>query len=164
MLKPASARWSVARREAELLSERYDDPPIPALEIAEGSAVDVVFTDFNEFADEVSGFCDFEAKKIYVYNRDTMRRKNFTIAHELGHWILHRDLFADDASEYKVLPRFTKPNYADSLEKEANSFAAELLVPTRLLKPVIRLSASKLADMFLVSREMMEYRIRNVGR
>jgi len=162
MLKPASARWSVARQKAEQMAEDFTTPPIPALEIAEHSGVDVVFTDFNEFSDDVSGFCDFANKKIYVNSSDKTQRKNFTIAHELGHWVLHRELFKDDTNEYKVLPRFTKPDYDDPLEKEANFFAAELLVPTRLLKPVRWLPPAKLADLFFVSRTMMEHRVRNV--
>lgn len=59
------------------------------------------------------------------------RKRRFVIAHELGHWYLHRDkkLFAcseEDLSETSMR--------TDQIEKEANVFAAEFLLPTKLLK------------------------------
>lgn len=156
-------RWSEAQRRADLLTINYKSPPIPALEIAESRGIDVVFAAFNKFENDVSGFCDFVGAKLFVNNSETTARKNFTIAHELGHWELHRSLFLDDPNRYTVLPRFTKPDRDDPLEKEANHFAANLLVPKRLLLPVITAPTSQLASIFGVSREMMEWRVRNVS-
>jgi len=89
-----------------------------------------------------------------------MARQRFTIAHELGHWVLHREYFLAHPESYPVLPRFEKPDKDNYMEKEANSFAAHILVPERLLTPVRRYPVSKLAQLFLVSREMMEHRLK----
>lgn len=48
------------------------------------------------------------------------------------------------------------------MEKEANKFAACLLVPERLLAPVKGASVAALARSFGVSRTMMEFRLKNV--
>lgn len=68
-------------------------------------------------------------KTIYVLKNDQpIRDKLFAIAHEIGHWILH--------SRDKERPRFDfsgKDRPSDKVlieeEKEANSFAFELLMP-----------------------------------
>lgn len=157
------ARWDLARHEADKLTESFSRPPIPVLEIAEQSGVDVVFTDFGSHSATVAGFCDFENSKLFVNQDDKFGRQMFTIAHELGHWILHREFFVADPQKYAVLPRFQKAR-PDPYEKEANCFAAELLVPKKLLLPVIGAGISYLADIFGVSKEMMEFRVKNVGQ
>lgn len=57
-------------------------------------------------------------------------RRRFTISHELGHWELHEDhsqflCSEDDMRDYGRSP----------LEREANCFAAELLMPTVHFRP-----------------------------
>lgn len=155
-------RWGHVERKANELTAPYSAPPIPVHEIAENNGVNVVFADFGRHAEEVSGFCDFTGKRLYVNRDDSPRRQAFTMAHELGHWLLHRDIFTEDPDRYPVLPRFSDPNREDPLEKEANRFAACLLVPERLLRPVIGAPITALADVFGVSRTMMEFRVKNV--
>ncbi|PWB81528.1 MAG: hypothetical protein C3F11_14950 [Methylocystaceae bacterium] len=155
------ARWDYARRRADELTRDYSSPPIPVLEIAEQNGVNVVFSDFGKHRDTVAGFCDFEEARIYVNESDGFGRKMFTIAHEFGHWLLHREFFERDAKEYAVLPRFQKPR-ANPFEQEANCFAAEILAPKHLLLPVKYAGVAQLADIFGVSREMMENRLKNV--
>ncbi len=159
---PQFARWGSAASAADKLTAGYSTPPIPVIEIAESNGVDVVFADFGENSDTVAGFCDFKAAKLYVNNDDMTERQMFTIAHEFGHWMLHREIFKEDPESYPVLPRFQKPSKSDSLEQEANHFAANLLVPKRLLLPVRHAPVSQLASIFLVSVTMMEHRLKNV--
>ncbi|HBD89657.1 MAG: hypothetical protein A2092_04490 [Rhodobacteraceae bacterium GWE1_64_9] len=158
---PSRPRWDRARREADKLTEPYAKPPIPVHRIAEQSGVDVIFADFGRHAQTVSGFCDFKGAKLYVNRKDNTDRQSFTIAHELGHWILHRELFIAFPDRYPVLPRISAPNKADPLEKEANHFAAHLLVPDRLLSPIRNAAVPALARAFGVSATMMGFRVRN---
>ena len=66
-------------------------------------------------------------------------RRRFTIAHELGHWVLHRTgqqaLFCRKASvdEEPGAPATTKPALPVE-ESEANAFAAALLMPAELVR------------------------------
>jgi len=155
-------RWKYVEKVADGLTSLYSVPPIPALEIAELSGVDVVFASFGSSTDRVAGFCDFAGAKLYVNAADPTPRQTFTIAHELGHWLLHKKYFDAHPEEYDILPRFQAPEENDAFEKEANLFAASLLVPKRLLKPVLDAPVSSLATAFGVSRTMMEYRLKNV--
>lgn len=155
-------RWHVAESKANELTKDISTPPIPVYEIAESSGVNVVFADFGAHSEGVSGLCDFNSARIYVNKYDSVVRQTFTMAHELGHWLLHREIFLKDPDRYPVLPRFSDPNRSDPLEKEANKFAACLLVPERLLKPVRGAPVSALAKSFGVSRLMMEFRLKNV--
>ena len=158
---PARPRWALAAQEADKLTKNYSKPPIPVRRIAEDSGIDVVFADFGKHSDSVAGFCDFSRAKLFVNRLDKTDRQSFTIAHELGHWILHRALFIANPTKYPVLPRYTMPNHDDPLEKEANHFAANLLVPKHLLEPVKNASVSSLAQAFGVSVTMMSFRVRN---
>jgi Zn-dependent peptidase ImmA (M78 family) len=158
----STERGTLAERRADELTANFTVPPIPVLEIAERTGVNVVFADFGKHSDTVAGFCDFRLERLYVNKNDTQARKLFTIAHELGHWLLHRKMFLEHPDKYPVLPRFQKVDIHNKYEREANLFAAHLLVPTRLLLPVKDYPVSRLADIFAVSKQMMEIRLKNV--
>lgn len=153
-------RYDAVAARANELTRPYSTPPIPVLEIAEKTGVDVVFADMGQHRDKVAGFCDFRAAKLYVNVDDPTNRQTFTIAHELGHWVLHRDVFINDPDRYPVLPRFQSVDTSDIYEREANSFAGHLLVPGRLLKPISDHSVAVLARIFAVSASMMENRLK----
>ena len=158
---PNQPRWEIARKRAEALTEDSPAPPIPVHEVIETNGAQLVYTGFGEFSDRVSGCCDFANATIFVNAADAWVRQRFTMAHELGHWLLHRDLYRSNSGRYRVLPRFAQPASDDPLEKEANHFAANLLVPARLLRPVRGVSVPRLAQAFGVSELMMGYRLRN---
>ena len=163
--RPAEPRRGLAIREADTLSEVYGAAPVPVVEVAERNGVEVVLGDFGRNRDRVSGLCDFEKRKILVNSADTFVRRCFTIAHELGHWVLHRRFYEENPEEYRFLSRFRHTDDRGPSEREANCFAAHLLVPDRLLVPVVgAATATELADIFHVSRTEMEYRIREVRR
>lgn len=157
-----SPRWKEAEDAANKLTDIYSVPPIPVVEIAERSGVEVVRVEFKAHKDLVAGFCDFKNRKLYVNKEDPQVRQTFTIAHELGHWMLHRHFFEQHPEKYPVLARFQATDKGNPFEQEANHFAANLLVPMRLLRPVARAPVSALATIFQVSKTMMEYRIKNV--
>lgn len=150
-----------ARAAARKLGGIFSEPPIPVLEIAEDNGVDVVFAGFGPNNDTVAGLCDFMNRKIYINRDDKRPRQMFTMAHELGHWMLHRAEFEEHPELYQIMPRFQQANRECPLEKEANAFAAELLVPKHLLDDVRNAPTAALADVFGVSRTMMEYRLKN---
>lgn len=114
----------------------------------------------GKFRDDVAGFCDFVAKRIYVNKDDVRNRQMFTVAHELGHWIMHRAAFEAHPEKYPALPRFQNVDESNAFEREANAFASELLVPEHLLKQVRGYPAAALAEIFGVSRAMMEVRLK----
>lgn len=94
------------------------------------------------------------------------RRRRFTLGHEIGHFVLHKDRydFADTANEIA--------NFSSSLaeiECEANFFSARLLMPAYLMPPGFDKSeptfdqADTLKDMFDVSMQTALRRIVDVS-
>lgn len=101
---PGAARWDLAKREADVRSEVYGAAPVPVTEIAERNGVEVVLANFGRNRDLVSGICDFQNRKIFVNAADIFPRRRFTIAHELGHWILHRSFYESDPDGTRSCP------------------------------------------------------------
>jgi len=133
-------------------------PPVLPREIAQNYGIEVVFAAFPTHISEVMGFYDFDGRKIFVNADDHVNRQTFTIAHELGHALLHIDF----REQYQVLLRRPMGAEADPLEKEANHFAAKLLVPKRFLDQYYKIaSVSELARLFVVSEEVIRYRLKN---
>ncbi len=90
--------------------------------------------------DELSGFVYVKdgAPIIGVNSSHHLHRQRFTIAHEIGHLILHRDQIGDTVhvdKEFRILRRDQRSGTGvERIEIEANAFAAELLMPEALLQ------------------------------
>jgi Zn-dependent peptidase ImmA (M78 family) len=69
--------------------------------------------------------------RISVSRSDHYFRQRFTMAHELGHYILHRHRMVNNVIEDTAMYR---SNLSDALEREANQFAASLLMPLEQVK------------------------------
>lgn len=139
-------------------------PPILPREIASNYGLEVKAVDFGPDDSDVCGLIDFARKMIYVNEFDHFNRQTFTIAHELGHYLLHKELFEQDPESYKVLLRMPIGAETDPVEKEANAFAADLLVPLKFLSLYKNYAdIDELAQLFAVSREVVGYRL-NFGK
>lgn len=153
-----------AHTALELL-ERLDvhEPPIRLGPIARACGVRVLGWDFDE---AVSGLLlDLHGGPAIGFNRNHARtRRRFTVAHELGHWLLrhhehfHVDLTASPAESGEP-PGF---NWQD--ERAANHFAAELLMPAHLVEPAHQADpdTASLARRFMVSPQAMTFRVGNL--
>ena len=145
------------------LREKYSltKPPIDPLEIARKEGIEVKFVRFSEGHEDISGFYDPDDNVIYVNKDEPPKRQTFTIAHELGHALLHRDWAKTE--DYRVLRRNSTTNLFgtnEPHEKEANAFAAHLLVPSDLLDKFYPLLDEKeLARLFAVSLSVIRNRI-----
>jgi len=127
-------------------------PPVNPIDIAENILnVPVRFAVFDQTESErISGFYDSEENAIVVNRDEFPLRQTFTIAHELGHKILHEDWAR--SSEYQVLLRNPQEQSKDFREKEADAFAANLLMPRFMMDEYYEDSpASELSRLFAVS-------------
>jgi len=91
--------------------------------------------------------------EIHYNENNSWHRNRFTIAHEIGHLILNTSC---DKSFLSF--NFTK----NSIEAEANQFAAELLIPLTLIKKDLQnpnAKISQLAWKYIVSKEAMGWKI-----
>lgn len=158
------ADYARAKQAARDLLTKYKikKAPIDPEAISEAEGFEVVYATFNgAIADEVAGFSEPQNGRIVV-NRDlNSNRKVFTIAHELGHHILHSD-YLDDDGRYQVFPRMNAySGVKPPEEQEADAFAAELLVPLDMLRKYVDFaSPSELASMFMVSRDVILNRMK----
>lgn len=137
-------------------------PPIDPVEIAHCMGIRVEFVQFSSEYSAVSGFYDVNEKSIYVNKDDPPSRQTFTVAHELGHHLMHREWA--ESTQYRVLLRDTT-DYVDPYEQEANAFAAHLLVPREMLERYEKIaSVAELSKLFLVSIPVIRNRINRERR
>lgn len=112
---------------------------------------------------------------ININQADRVETQNFTVAHELGHFVLHKQHLVGRNTFDGVVRRdaqggldpFTYIEAEDKmLEKEANRFAALLLMPSNLFRPAFeRLDGDRtaVAKLFLVSEQAVGLRARELG-
>jgi hypothetical protein len=97
-----------------------------------------------------------------------MGRARFTVAHEIGHVIMHapwlRAVLQDGKNVLK-LNRSSIPAYLDP-ECQANAFASALLMPTTLVASVLDRGGNwtDIHDLFHVSPEAARYRVTNLEK
>jgi predicted transcriptional regulator len=95
--------------------------------------------------------------EIWFSSTESGTRQRFTMAHELGHLMLH-----DVGQAFRDLTFNGSPQ-----ELQANEFAASLLMPIWMLDPVamsIGADVATLASMFHVSPAAMSVRLGRLGR
>lgn len=133
----------------------------------------------KEFDDDISGlFFIKDGIPVITFNsKESSKRTRFTIAHELGHFVLHsveQKIFLDKKQQ-NVLFRNSISSSGESLkEREANSFAAALLMPKKLIDE--RISNAEIYELneleelinnmareFNVSTQAMTFRLSNLG-
>jgi IrrE N-terminal-like domain len=104
---------------------------------------------------------------IRVNRNEARERQRFTIAHELAHYLLHRDFIdgSPDGIKDNVLYRSGAP---ERIEYEANRLAADLIMPLPLVEKklnedfrgiVTEATIESLAASFGVSKAAMEIRL-----
>ncbi len=155
--KPDYAR---VKREVRRLHEEFGvtAPPVDPIRIARGVGITIYFVIFEPDKQNISGFFDYDERAIFVNRDEYPLRQTFTIAHELGHKILHEEWAR--SSDYRVLLRDSNYQSEDPHEKEANVFAADLLVPRFLLDQYWqRLNVDQLSTLFAVSVPMIKNRL-----
>lgn len=139
------------------------EPPVKVTDIARNYGLLVEEVDLGSFGDRIAGFIDPKQKIIYVNKKDRPYRQAFTVAHELAHWLMHNDKLHSQPDTYAVLYRapLGAPQ-EDIIEKEANAFAARLLVPKGMLETYKEtINISTIASIFGVSDELIGYRLKH---
>jgi Zn-dependent peptidase ImmA (M78 family) len=139
------------------LATRIAEPPVDLRLIA--SACGLQYQEVDYFPDEVDALiiCSDEVKVAVVNRRQSEARRRFSLAHEIGHYILHRN-----GTDWQQPPTIDVPpdSAADAVtslaEHEANLFAGELLVPVEYLKKLFRpgMTAADVATIFGVSESV----------
>lgn len=169
---PSAPTRRYADPRAHELRERYvatyggDEIPVPVESIAE----DLLGLRIEEDdLGECSGMLIPAERLIRVNASEAMsgdtptRRHRFTIAHELGHWICHANGM-EDAPTY-CRSQDVSQDTDRALEREANIFGAELLMPEAAVREAWAAfpDASKVASRFAVSSLAAQWRLYSFG-
>ena len=106
----------------------YTSGIVDVYKLAESLGIRVIEEDLP---DKVSGVldCRHQNNPIVLLNSGHFhKRKRFTLAHEIGHFVLHK--ITGVHMDSKIFLRQEAPTSQDiKIEREANQFAAELLMP-----------------------------------
>lgn len=153
----------------QILKDNDMSIPVDLLELAANMGINIYEMDLDEW--NASGMISRERgiTEVYIDENESATRKRFTIAHEFGHLFLHmeEDVDSNFLDGEPVLYRRGKDNFSTdpSKEREANRFAAALLMPARIVQDEWKMSYSvgRMALKFLVSPQAMENRLRTLG-
>lgn len=107
-----------------------------------------------------------DKKSVLVNNNDSLVRKRFTIAHELGHCILHLQNEGEFIDSTKDLFRSEDDSsHDDYREVEANEFAAAILMDADMIRETWSKyrDAGDMAQLFRVSEAAMSVRLKTLG-
>jgi hypothetical protein len=160
---------SVDPRVEALLQRYFEHFPSPVLPVPVDSiAVDLLGLTVDENDElDVSGMLVPSEHQIWLNGREARQssgRRRFTLAHELGHWICQYE-------QGHVEPRYCRADEIGvgagrKLEREANTFAAQLLMPEPLLRREaveLKLNLHALARRFEVSLPAMKVRLQQLS-
>lgn len=160
-----------ARAEKLLDDEGVLRDPIPIESLARRLGAELSFQPFDK---DMSGMLYREGARVIigVNSAHPKTRQRFSMAHEIGHLLLHkgRPMFIDRDGRLNRRDEVSTLG-TDTEEIEANSFAAALLMPRPLLAEAVGrlhrngqpVSPEVLAKRFDVSVQAMEYRLINLG-
>ena len=147
--------------------------PVPVEKIAQSLGIDVRFAPTS---DDVSGALirDGRTAVIAVNSAQHDNRQRFTIAHEIGHFVMHKHTHRHIDEDFRIDYRNAESSEATKRsEIEANRFAAALLMPEAFIRrDLLRMvrdevnaddTIQTLSIRYKVSKRAMELRLLNLG-
>jgi Zn-dependent peptidase ImmA (M78 family) len=154
---------SMSMAEALALLERSGmlTPPVNVFALAEYLGIEV---QQEVMDDDMSGYLEYRSGRwvagINAYHH--MNRKRFTLAHEIAHFLLHRNeksRFDDELFTRRIGSK-------DKIEVEADTLAASVLMPEPAFKERIGAGVTAIGDLasyFGVSNQALRYRALGLG-
>jgi hypothetical protein len=148
---------------AQIIERYTQDAPVRVEAIARDLGISVMVDVLEpEIAGKIVYGGSPPAYFIFINARDPHRRQRFTLAHELGHYILHRDLIGDGLIDDAMY----RSKLGDFFEREANRWAADTLMPAALVRGLYRGGMKALADLsntLDVSEAAVRIRLNELG-
>ncbi len=158
-------RYPAARGRATSVLSMFHagDAPVDVKLIAQKLGFQVVPFEFPDTMSAVVRIYEDGKKVIGVNKKQSEVRQRFSIAHELGHYLSGHESYNHDQIVIDPERRYQDPSF--QVEQEADEFAAELLMPSRLLKKDFDGSPSSitsLAKKYNVSEQAMWIQVINL--
>lgn len=122
--------------ERVIIAPYLEDVPVKIATMARALGIEVksatlrprISGQLQRSTESPSGF------RVRINRHEAQTRQRFTIAHEVAHYLLHRD-YIGDGIEDSILYRST---LSDAREAEANRLGAQLLMPEKSVLRVLR--------------------------
>lgn len=146
----------------KVIHEHWNSTPVPIDRIIQDIGLPL---SHESMADNISGYIERQngSYRIVVNSNHAAARQRFTAAHELGHYIYHRDLLGEGVGDNRAYRSegTDRPNLniRPIHERQANSFAANVLMPRHRLTDIAGESTVDLATRFAVSQQAMRIRL-----
>lgn len=146
----------------KVIAKHWDSTPVPIDEIIREIGLPL---GYEALADNISGYIERQngSYRIVVNSNHAPTRRRFTAAHELGHYVFHRDLLGEGVGDNRAYrtegTERPNANIRPIHERQANSFAANVLMPRHRLMNVGHETTAALAERFGVSQEAMRIRL-----
>ena len=141
--------------------------PVDVVKIAKLNSINVYEGNLEK---NVSGAIRYNKEtenfEILVNKNDTRERKRFTIAHEIGHFFLHKEILMSDEIHIDIMYRMPNDDEEQKRrEKDVDYFAGALLMNKTLLTKMYNENniITELAEMFDVSISAMTVRLDILG-
>lgn len=147
----------------EVVSRFLDSAPVDLGAMAEALGLDVRYD--AAMPADVSGSIRRvgERFRVEINGQHGKARQRFTLAHEIAHYVLHRDLIGDGITDNALY----RSRLSNDLETQANRFAVEILMPARVLRSLyLRDGVRDLASLtsrFVASDAAMRIRLKSLG-
>lgn len=147
----------------EIIKEFTKKAPVDVVGLAEALGLKV----WEKPLQNISGMLTPDAENggkrtgysIYINSDDALTRQRFTTAHEIAHFLLHRN---KDIKEFKDDIKYRTPGVSTEMEAQANRLAADILMPRRLIRELLSngtTDPSEMAAKLEVSPRAMEIRL-----
>lgn len=150
----------IDEKDLNTIKEYQKDYPVKITKISKAFNINVYEVLMSE---NISGAIIKEYDKyiIYVNAADGRNRRRFTIAHEISHFILHKEQIDDNLTDNAMY----RSRLSNVLERQANRLASEILMPAELVFNLLNKnkSISEMACLFEVSEEAMRIRLEQGG-
>ena len=154
---------NIPTEQASIIRRHQKISPVNVVEIAHDLKIKVFSANGDEnLSGKIiktgplhEGECSYS---IFVNNKDKPTRQRFTIAHEIAHFLLHKNDIGDGIVEDALY----RSGLSYKKEVEANKLAADILMPWNLIYEAMNndcVTISKLAKIFQVSESAMSIRL-----
>jgi Zn-dependent peptidase ImmA (M78 family) len=147
----------------EVILHFQKDPPVDVVGIAKTLGINV--WELHTLPSNISGKIWMDQENggisgfsIGVNATESYVRRRFTVAHELAHFILHRNLITNGLVEDTLY----RGGLSSREETQANSLAADILMPFGLIRKMTNqgvVDPDELAEKFNVSKVAMRIRL-----
>ena len=150
----------------KLVAQRWEEIPVPVFEILADCGLG---PEFRFLDDNISGWIERRPDNSYLVVINALHapvRQRFTAAHELAHYIYHRDLLGSGVGDTRAYRAADTPLPNSAIqpvhERQANSFAANLLMPHHAISKLMAqgiTTPAQLAERLQVSQDAMRIRL-----